>query len=32
LIAFDNGQPKKQSSTRLYIKIDVCIWIKNIKC
>jgi hypothetical protein len=27
LIAFDNGQPKKQSSTKLYIKIDVCILI-----
>jgi hypothetical protein len=23
LIAFDNGQPKKQSSTRLFIQIDV---------
>ncbi|CAF5052047.1 unnamed protein product, partial [Rotaria socialis] len=23
LIAFDNGQPKRQSSTKLYIKIDV---------
>jgi hypothetical protein len=30
LIAFDNGQPKKQSSTKLYIKIDVCILIENI--
>jgi hypothetical protein len=23
LIAFDNGQPKKQSSTKLFIQIDV---------
>ena len=27
LIAFDNGQPRKQSSTKLYIKIDVSISI-----
>jgi hypothetical protein len=30
LIAFDNGQPKKQSSTKLFIKIDVRFLIKFI--
>jgi hypothetical protein len=29
LIAFDNGQPKKQSSTKLFIQIDVKISLKR---
>lgn len=30
LIAFDNGQPKRQSSTKLYIKIDVSFIEKQL--